>query len=72
MVPGLQVARINVNKWAITSRGFNGRFANELLVLIDGRTVYTTLYSGVFREIQDMLIEDVDRFKVIRGPGAKL
>ena len=72
MVPGLQVARIDSNKWAITSRGFNGRFANKLLVLIDGRSVYTPSFSGVYWEVQDTLLADVDRIEVIRGPGAAL
>ena len=72
IVPGLQVARIDANKWAISARGFNGRFANKLLVLMDGRSVYTPLYSGVFWEVQDTLLEDVERIEVIRGPGASL
>ncbi|PYU25057.1 MAG: TonB-dependent receptor, partial [Acidobacteria bacterium] len=72
MVPGVQVARIDENKWAISSRGFNGRFANKLLVLIDGRSVYTPLFSGVYWNIQDVMLEDVDRIEVIRGPGATL
>src|ERR1700740_1648874 len=72
MVPGLQVARIDQNKWAISSRGFNGRFANKLLVLIDGRSVYTPLFSGVYWSVQDVMLEDVDRIEVIRGPGATL
>ncbi|MBI5468977.1 MAG: TonB-dependent receptor [Deltaproteobacteria bacterium] len=72
MVPGLQVARIDANKWAITSRGFNGRFANKLLVMIDGRSVYTPLFSGVFWDQQDTLIEDIERIEVIRGPGATM
>jgi iron complex outermembrane receptor protein len=72
MVPGLQVARIDANKWAITSRGFNGRFANKLLVLMDGRTVYTPLFSGVYWDMQDTLLEDVERIEIIRGPGATL
>jgi len=72
MVPGLQVARIDANKWAITSRGFNGRFSNKLLVLMDGRTVYTPLFSGVYWDMRDTLLEDVDRIEVIRGPGAAL
>lgn len=72
MVPGVQVARIDASKWAISARGFNGRFANKLLVLIDGRSVYTPLFSGVFWDVQDTLLEDVDRIEVIRGPGATL
>jgi len=70
MVPGLQVARIDANKWAISSRGFNGRFANKLLVLMDGRSVYTPVFSGVFWDVQDTSMEDIDRIEVIRGPGA--
>ncbi|MFH2045356.1 MAG: TonB-dependent receptor [Pseudomonadota bacterium] len=72
MVPGLQVARIDANKWAISSRGFNSRVSNKLLVLIDGRTVYSPLYTTVFWDIQDTLLEDIDRIEVIRGPGASL
>lgn len=72
MVPGMNVARINANKWAISARGFNGRFANKLLVLMDGRTVYTPLFSGVYWDVQDTLLEDIDRIEVIRGPGAAL
>ena len=72
MVPGLEVAQIDENKWAIGSRGFNGRFDNKLLVLIDGRSVYTPLFSGVYWNIQDVMMEDVDRIEVIRGPGATL
>jgi iron complex outermembrane receptor protein len=70
MVPGLQVARINAHQWAISSRGFNGRFANKLLVLIDGRSVYSPLFSGVFWDSQDLVLEDIERIEVIRGPGA--
>ncbi len=72
MAPGVDVARIDGNKWAITSRGFNGRFANKLLVLIDGRSVYTPFFSGVHWDVQDTLLEDIDRIEVIRGPGATL
>lgn len=72
MVPGLEVARIDSNKWAVSSRGFNDRIANKMLVQIDGRTVYTPLFAGVFWDRQDTLLEDIDRIEVIRGPGATL
>ena len=72
MVPGLDVAHIDANKWAISSRGFNERFANKMLVLIDGRTVYTPLFSGVHWDVQDPLLQDIERIEVIRGPGATL
>lgn len=70
LAPGVQVARIDANKWAISIRGFNQRFSNKLLVQIDGRTVYTPLFGGVFWDIQDVLLEDVERIEIIRGPGA--
>jgi iron complex outermembrane receptor protein len=72
MAPGLDVARIDANKWAISSRGFNGRFANKLLVLLDGRSVYTPGFAGVFWEVLDYPLQDIDRIEVIRGPGATL
>ncbi|MEW6235037.1 MAG: TonB-dependent receptor [Candidatus Omnitrophota bacterium] len=72
LAPGLQVARIDANKWAISARGFNDRYSNKLLVLIDGRTVYTPLFSGTYWESQDLLLEDVERIEIIRGPGAAL
>ena len=72
MVPGLQVAQIDANKWAISSRGFNDRFADKLLVLIDGRTVYSPFTGGVYWDEQNMLLEDVERIEVIRGPGGSL
>jgi iron complex outermembrane receptor protein len=72
MVPGLDVAHIDASTWAISSRGFNDRFANKMLVLIDGRVVYTPTFSGVFWDVQDVLLEDVSRIEVIRGPGATL
>ena len=72
LVPGLQVAQINPGNWAISSRGFNGRFANKLLVMIDGRSVYTPLFSGVYWDVQDTLLADIERIEVIRGPGASL
>ncbi|MDP6445277.1 MAG: TonB-dependent receptor [Pirellulaceae bacterium] len=70
MVPGVQVARIDVNKYAITIRGFNGRFTNKLLVQIDGRSVYTPLFGGVYWDVQDVLLADIERIEIIRGPGA--
>jgi iron complex outermembrane receptor protein len=72
MAPGLDVAQFDANKWAVSSRGFNDLFANKLLVLIDGRTVYTPLFSGVFWDAQDTLLEDIERIEVIRGPGGTL
>ncbi len=70
LVPGLNVARIDSNKWAISSRGDNQRFANKMLVQIDGRTVYTQVFSGTYWDVQNVVLEDVDRIEVIRGPGA--
>ena len=72
MVPGINVARIDSNKWAVNSRSANSRFADKLLVMIDGRSVYTSAFSGVYWEVQDVMLEDVDRIEVIRGPGATL
>jgi len=72
MAPGVEVAQIDANKWAVSIRDFNDRYADKLLVLIDGRTVYTPLYSGVFWEIQDTVLADIERIEVIRGPGATL
>jgi iron complex outermembrane recepter protein len=72
MVPGVQVARIDANKWAVSIRGFNGRFANKLLVLKDGRSIYTPLFSGVYWEQQDTPLDDIERIEVIRGPGAAM
>ena len=72
LAPGVQVARIDGSKWAISIRGFNGRYANKLLVLVDGRSIYTPAFAGVYWEVQDLLIEDIERIEVIRGPGASL
>lgn len=69
MVPGVQVAQIDANKWAVSIRGFNSRFANKLLVQVDGRSVYNPLFGGVFWDAQGLLMEDVERIEVIRGPG---
>ena len=72
LAPNLQVARVDARNYAITARGFNNPFENKLLVLIDGRTVYTPLFSGVFWDAQDVVLEDVERIEVISGPGATL
>jgi iron complex outermembrane receptor protein len=72
MVPGLDVAQASGTTWAISSRGFNGQDANKLLVMVDGRTVYSPLVSGVFWEDLDVVLEDIERIEVIRGPGAAL
>lgn len=72
MVTGMQVAHIDSSKWAISARGFTDRFSNKLLVLIDGRSVYTPFFSGVWWDVQDTSIEDIDRIEIIRGPGAAL
>ena len=69
LAPNLQVAQVGAHQWAISARGFNSTTANKLLVLVDGRSVYTPLFSGVFWDIQDILLEDVERIEVISGPG---
>ena len=73
LAPGIEVARIDANKWAITARGFNSfETSNKMLVLIDGRSVYSPLFSGVFWEAQNVMLEDLDRIEVISGPGGAL
>lgn len=72
MAPNLQVARVDASQYAITARGFNSTTANKLLVLIDGRSVYTPLFSGVFWDVQDVMLEDIERIEVISGPGGVL
>ena len=72
MAPGLQVAKISASKWSVSSRGFAGYTSNKLLVLIDGRSVYSPAYSGTFWDMQNTLLEDIDRIEVIRGPGGTL
>jgi len=72
VVPGVQAFRIDANKWAVTVRGFNGRTANKLLVLVDGRAIYDLLFAGVLWETKAVLLEDVERIEVIRGPGGTL
>lgn len=72
LAPGLDVARVDSHTWAVSARGFNDTFANKLLVLMDGRSVYTPLFSGVYWDVQDTMMSDIDRIEVIRGPGASL
>ena len=72
MVPGMQVAQIAANKWAVTARGFNGYYANKLLVMVDGRSVYLPVFSGTYWDTLDLLLEDIERIEVIRGPGGTL
>ena len=72
LVPGMQVAQIDANKWAVTARGFNGVFANKLLVLVDGRTAYDAVFSGVFWDAIGVALADVERIEVIRGPGSTM
>jgi len=72
MAPGLHVARIDANKWAVGARGFGGRYSDKLLVLVDGRSVYTQLFSGVYWESLDLPLEDIERIEIVRGPGAAM
>lgn len=71
-VPGVEVAAIDASRWAISIRGFNNRAANKLLVMIDGRSIYSPLFSGVLWEEKDVMLADVDRIEVIRGPGGAI
>ena len=71
-MPGVLVAREATGEWSISIRGFNDKHANKLLVLMDGRTLYSPLYGGVEWDVQDAMLEDIDRIEVIRGPGAAL
>jgi iron complex outermembrane receptor protein len=72
MVPGMQVSQIDNNKSAVGVRCFSGQFSSKLLVLIDGRTIYSPLFAGVYWELQDYLLDDIERIEVIRGSGATL
>lgn len=72
MAPGIHVARIDDTRWAVTSRGFNDQYSNKLLVLMDGRHIYTPYFSGVFWDQHLISVDDIERIEVIRGPGATL
>src|SRR5579883_2100714 len=72
LAPGVEVARIDGSKWSVGIRGFGTRLSRSVLVLIDGRSVYTPLVAGTYWEVQDTLLEDVDRIEVIRGPGGAI
>lgn len=72
LAPGIHVAQISESTWAVSARGFNNRYAQQLLVLMDGRSLYTPVFTGVYWDIQDTLLEDVERIEVIRGPGGTI
>ena len=72
MVPELEVAHIGTGKWAVGTRGFNSQFTNNLLVLVDGRTVYTPLFAGTLWHNLDFIFNDIEKIEVIRGPGASI
>src|ERR1700722_7217700 len=72
LADNLDVAQVNSHDWAISARGFNSALGNKLLVMIDGHTVYSPLFSGVFWDAQDYLLQDIDRIEVISGPGGTL
>jgi iron complex outermembrane receptor protein len=72
LAPGVEVARIDSDKWSVGIRGFGSRLSRSVLVLIDGRTVYTTLLAGTYWEVQDAMLEDIDRIEIIRGPGGTI
>jgi iron complex outermembrane recepter protein len=72
MVPGVDVAQVNSNKWAVTIRGFNAVYANKLLVLVDGRTIYSPIFAGVLWDSVDVMLDDVEHIEVVRGPGAAI
>ena len=72
LAPGMQVAAIDAANWAVSARGFSDIFANKLLVMMDGRPLYTPLFSGVFWDAQETFMDDIDRIEIVRGPGATL
>jgi len=72
LVPGVEVARINSNQWAVSIRGLGSAFSRSVLVLIDGRSVYTPLFAGVYWDVQNIPLEDIERIEVVRGPGGTI
>ena len=72
MAPGVEVARVDANHWSVAIRGFAGQFSKSLLVLVDGRSIYTPLFEGVYWDLPYVMLEDVDRIEVIRGPGGTI
>src|SRR5579863_5286536 len=72
LAPGVDVARVDANRWAISVRGFNDQHADKVLVLVDGRSVYSPSFSGVFWDMVDVPLEDIERIEIIRGPGGTL
>src|SRR6185437_3913356 len=72
LAPGVEVAQVDSDHWSIAVRGFAGQFSKSLLVLIDGRSVYTPLFAGVYWDVQNLMLENVDRIEVIRGPGGTI
>src|SRR3954471_13939448 len=72
LAPNLLVAQTSAGQWAISARGFNDAISNKLLVLVDGRTIYSPLFAGVFWDANDVVLEDIDRIEVISGPGGTL
>ncbi len=72
LVPGVTVSRIDASRWAVSVRGFTSRLANKLLVMIDGRSLYSRMFSGVFWDALDVSVDEIERIEVVRGPGASL
>ena len=72
LAPGVEVAQIDSHQWSVGMRGFGSNLTRDILVLIDGRTVYTTLLAGTYWEVQNVMLQDVDHIEIIRGPGGTI